>query len=202
MKKIYIVFTVLFAFNSYAGIRVYDAQSGKEQDKEVLIKQDTTMPALGDLTEEQFKKMSKQDFFKYIKQEPNENKNIEKQKITNLGTVIFFTDIKSLNPSISDLMNELGEVKDIRSEFYLKEPRTASAFSLAGLKMGKDFKHKLKVDSNGKNVRRLHVNSFPAIIFVDKNKNISRYSGTSGGVMALKLRLGEARALEQTYNYQ
>lgn len=197
MKNILVLVFICAALDVSAGIRVYNPETNKEIKKPVeYLKQQGVIPGPGELTEEQFKNMSKADFKDYINQVPNDNKKIENQKLSGMGTVLYFTDIKSLEPKSSKIMNKVGELKDVRVEFFFKQPKTPSAVSLVGLKMGTDFKYMIKMDSRNKIIRRLHVSSFPTIIYIDPDQNRSSYSGSAGGVAALKMRINELKTLK------
>lgn len=187
----------LFAFNANAGITVYDAQSGQKKDAKYLIQQDALIPAAGELTEEQFRTMKKSDFIKYIKQVPDENKPIEQQKLSKLGTVIFFTDLDSLDANLTNVMNSVNELSEVRTVFYLKELKAMSAYTLVALKTNGKLKTELAIDSGAKNARRLHVDSYPQMIYLMPDKTQARYSGSSGGLAALKMRIGELKTLQE-----
>jgi hypothetical protein len=199
MKNNAIIATALFlfAFNANAGITVYDAQSGQKKDAKYLIQQDALIPAAGELTEEQFRTMKKSDFIKYIKQVPDENKPVEQQKLSKLGTVLFFTDLDSLDNSLTKVMNSVNELKEVRVVFYLKELKASSAYMLVSFKTNGKLKAELAVDSGNKVARRLHVDSYPQMIYLMPDKNQARYSGSNGGLAALKMRIGELKTLQE-----
>tara|TARA_Y100001960_G_scaffold66122_1_gene69600 strand:- start:1197 stop:1820 length:624 start_codon:yes stop_codon:yes gene_type:complete len=192
--KLLSIIAVLFAFNANAGITIYDAE-GNEKNSNYLVKQGGWVPEAGELTKEDLKKMNKADFVKYINQIPDENKPIEKQKVRNLGTVIYFVDLDNVNRTTSDVMNSIEEIEGVRKVYYLKQPKAVSALILLATKTDGKLDVDLKIDSGNKVARRLHVDDYPQMMYLMPDGTKSRYSGKKGGLMALKLRIGEVKAL-------
>lgn len=179
-----------------SSIKIYNAQTGKESDLNLLRSQGALEEEpFWELTEEDKKNLDKRKFIEYIKQRPDSHRDLEKQNLKGLGLVVYFVDIKSLDNSIGKMINKVSSLEGVRTEFYLKQPRANSALMSAALKVDEETMEYLTIDSGNKTARRLHVNSYPQIIYIDPDKNWSRYGGNSGGVSALKLRLGEIREI-------
>lgn len=196
MKKILFICSVLmFTYSASAAVRVYNAETGEKTGVKTLVNSGAVIPEMGELTEDQLKKMTKADFFKYINQPPDSHKPIEKQKLTGLGTVMYFTSLDSLGKKQAKVMTRVSKLEGVRLEFFIKELKSNTARVLIAAKTGGELDVFLKTDSNNKVARRLHVDSYPQIIYIAPDGSRARYSGSSGGLTALKIKLGEIKAL-------
>lgn len=135
-------------------------------------------------------------FNELMKQEADHNKNIEERKIYGLGTVVVFADMKKLERSDAKILNTLDNLEGVSSVFYTPETANMLAYYPVAMKMRGELEVSFTFDSNGRNARRLHVDTWPQIIYIDPERNISRYAMTSGGLQALRLRLGEVQAYQ------
>lgn len=133
-------------------------------------------------------------FNEMMKEEADHNKNIEDRKIHGLGTVVVFADMKKLERSDAKVLNALDNLDGVTSVFYTPQARNMLAYHPMAMKMRGELDVSFKFDSGGRNARRLHVDTWPQVIYIDPEKNISRYAMTAGGLQALRLRLGEVQA--------
>lgn len=145
-------------------------------------------------TRETKRKAAIAKFNEMVKEEAEHNKNIEDRKIHGLGTVVVFADMKTLERSDAKVLNAIKDLEGVTSAFYTPQARNMLAYYPMSMKMRGELDVSFKFDSGGRNARRLHVDSWPQIIYIDPEKNMSRYAMTTGGLKALRLRLGEVEA--------
>jgi len=202
MKKIILTALALFmSVNSYAQIRVYDPSTGQEKDLNYLVKTGAVNKEKADaLPPQKEKTMTKEDLIKMMNRIPDSNKPIDQRKITGLGTLLVFTEMKGVDKSFSKFLNSVGEVDGIKKLFFLKQPKSGASFLSMAVQTEGELKQKLKVDNNNKNARRMHVNSYPVMIYIAPDGSKSRYSASSGGLTALKIRLGEIKTILEDQN--
>lgn len=194
--KLLSILIALFSFSANAEIIIYDGE-GNKKNADYLVKQGGWVPEAGELTKDDLKKMNRSDFVKYINQVPDETKPIEKQKVRNLGTVIYFVDLDNIGKEITKVMNEIDGIDNVRKVYYLKEPRAVSAMVLLASRSNGKLKVEMKIDSGNKAARRLHVDTYPQMMYLMPDGSKARYSGKNGGLTALKLRIGEVKALQE-----
>jgi hypothetical protein len=138
-----------------------------------------------------------------LAQEAEHNKNIEDRKISNLGTVVVFVDVLKLERSDAKNLMGFKELNDVAVEFFMAPLKTPLAMQSVSFKMRGELDGVMfSSDKENKNARRLHVNSYPQVIYIDPDMNRSRYGMSSGGLAALKLRLGEVAAYKELKRQQ
>lgn len=195
------MFAVFVAVNSYAGIKVYDPSTGQEKDLDYLVKTGAVNKEKVESMSPQEKKiMNKEDLIRMMNRIPDSNKPIDQRSITGLGTLLVFTEMKGIDKSFSKFLNSVGDVDGIKKIFFLKQPKSGASFLSLAVQTEGELDQRLKIDPKNKNARRMHVNSYPIMIYIAPDGSKARYSASSGGLTALKIRLGEIKTILEEQN--
>lgn len=222
-KTIYLsLFALVASLSAEAQIRVYNPNTGKDMKIETLVdhgvlsipkNESHSLDSSGKSKDKQYdpndesryvqvyqtraekREAAQKKLMSMMNEVPDSKKPVEKRSIENMGTIVGFIEMKSFDKSMVKVMNSIGEMSDVNSVFYMKQFKSMASLSSFAVKVGDGLKERFKVDSNNKNARRMHVGSYPVLIYIAPDKSMARYSFSSGGLTALKIKIGEVKAI-------
>lgn len=200
LKRIIIVlFIVLFSVQSNAQIRVYNPDTGKSMNADVLINSGALGVDSGKATSKMTESEKKSLILKDVDKKLGITKQIQEKKAKakkiNLGKVFVFTDVTKFDEDNVEAINKLAEsVTKVSKEYYIKPFSSPIALLASGFRAKEELNIYLKDDRGENLARKMHVTKYPEIIYIEPKGQKSRYALSKGGVTALKMRIAEVES--------